>query len=262
MSEALPIGLPFFYSKSDGTFNHKLATERTDFSFEALDFINYLSLERFKGQKIHCIINGEKEITTQSGIYKVDGYIEFDSKTFFIEYNGCRYHHCPFNCGVVPISDTRERDARKLASLQKLGTVITITGCKWEELKKNKTQKYSPFSKFYYEKNILQERIIDAIKNDEFFGFAEVSIACPEDVKEKWKVFPPIFQKFKPDFESLGEEIKPFFRKIPSEQLSCRFSGENLVLGTDMLKFLILEGFQVTELNWCLEYQKGIFSLK
>ena len=75
MSEALPIGLPFYYTKNDGKFSAVLATDRTDWSREALDYINYLSFSKFEGQKIDCVINGERKITTNTGDFFVDGYI-------------------------------------------------------------------------------------------------------------------------------------------------------------------------------------------
>ena len=258
MAQALPIGLPFFYSKEDN-FKSMLATDSKNWSYECLDFLNYLSYERFGGKKIQCVITGEKKILTDSGPYHIDGYIEHDGKKYFIEYQGCRFHVCPYNCGTTPLSDTRLRDERKLKSLQKLGTVLRITSCKWSQLKKTLDYRKSPFSKFFYQPQISEFDLINAIKNGEFYGFAEISIDCPAEVKEKWSIFPPIFKKYQPEWEKLCDEIKPFFHNTPSEQLTCAFSAKNITMNTDMLKFLMDEGFIISNLNWALEYQRGCF---
>ena len=115
----------------------------------------------------------------------------------------------------------------------------------------------SPFSKFYYDSNITESKIISAVYSGDFFGFANVSLDCPENVKRKWKNFPPIFKKHQASLDDLCEEIKPFFSKNPTEQLTVGFRADCILLGTDYLQFLLQEGFVVTKLHWALEYQKG-----
>ena len=72
--------------------------------------------------------------------YLVDGYC-ITTKTVY-EFNGCYYHHCPYNCFIVQNSKskkwidkirlTREKDKQKRKFLTEQGyRVITIQQCEF-----------------------------------------------------------------------------------------------------------------------------------
>ena len=76
---------------------------------------------------------------TSKGVFKVDGYVDTGVnsrvKKYLIEYNGCRYR-TRGDCQTPTITDTTERDTRKLKALEEIGEVILMKDCVWNCLKK------------------------------------------------------------------------------------------------------------------------------
>ena len=269
MQQGMPVGIPFYYEPiGNGLFSRRLCSERRDFSWEALDWLNYMSDDpRFSKAtggfyNIRCIINGEKSVKTSLGTYRVDGYVETSDQIYLLEYNGCRYHSCP-NCLYPTPCDTTERDEKKLKGLAEIGTVIVMRGCQWHRMRRRRRTRVSPFSTFYYENKVAEENILRAIQCDKFFGIANVDIYAPDSVREDYKVinFPPLFLRRDPKMKELSPKMAEFYASYgtkPTKQLSVGFSGNEITLSTDYLKFLIDVGFKVSKLHWALEYQKGL----
>ena len=79
------------FPRSNGTFMFTFCTDRKDYSRQALDWLSMMSFDpRFKNKTMRTIVNGEKEIQTQSGTYRVDGFVDCGDKKWCLEYNGCR----------------------------------------------------------------------------------------------------------------------------------------------------------------------------
>ena len=269
----MPVGIPFFYEpRGDGFFAKTLCSERKDFSWEALDWLNYMSDDpRFANTSggfhtIRCIINGEKRVKTSAGEYRVDGYVETSDQIYLLEYNGCRYHSCD-KCMAPTLSDTRARDSKKFKALQEIGIVIVMWGCEWQRLRRRLRTRISPFSAFFYERKISSVSILAAIQNETFFGIANCDIYAPDNVKEKYREinFPPLFKRAEHLIEDLEPEMAAFYEAYgtkPSPQLTVGFSADEISLSTDYIKFLLDAGFRIRKLNWALEYQKGNISYK
>ena len=94
MKNDMPVGIPFYLEKkSNGSFCHKLATSRKDFSFEALNFLNWTAsgFENLPNSTpFRTILNGEKEVSIDGKKYRVDGYVKVEETEFFFEFLGCR----------------------------------------------------------------------------------------------------------------------------------------------------------------------------
>ena len=212
---------------------------------------------------IQCVITGEKVVETKFGKFAVDGYINYEGVDYFIEFMGCRYHSCILNCGTKSMSDTRESDKKKFEGLKEKGTVLRIFGCEWEKLKKSVPAiLHSPFSSLFYTNHISQDDILLAIAENQFYGFVNCDIMCPPDVMKYWSFYPPIFQRITPDFDLLSAEMKLFFSaKKPTTQLSVGFNATSILLGSEVVRFYLEQGFRVTKIHYGLEYQKGTFHL-
>ena len=167
-----------------------------------------------------------------------------------------RYHTCPF-CETVSVEDTTERDDEKMNVLEKFGRVIIVRECLWK--KTGFIGKESPYSKFYYDKNITKEKILEAVRDETFYGFLNITMSAPEHVRRKYEAlnFPPLFKKVQPRKEDLSEKMQEFFDKEPSCQLSVGFEAKEMTLASNLVRFYLKEGFQVEEVHWALEYQKG-----
>ena len=90
-------GIPFYYEKQkNGTFSKIFATERHDYSQQALDYLNYMQFdERFRKNDsefypLQSIVNGEKRIVIGEKSYRVDGYVKTEKDLYCLEFNGCR----------------------------------------------------------------------------------------------------------------------------------------------------------------------------
>ena len=264
----MPVGIPWYYEPcNDELFRKTLCTDRKDFSFEALDYLSYMSDDpRFQRPDgsfylIRCVINGEKTVETSKGKFKVDGYVETHEGIYLIEYQGCRWHSCP-NCLTPTISDTTARDQRKMQALKEVGKVIIMWGCQWKQIKRRLRVRESPFSAFYFDRYIPWQNIVAAIQRNVFFGIANVDISAPESVREKYRQinFPPLFKRAEHKIESLSPEMAAFYEAYgtkPTPQLTVGFEAEGMSLSSDYLKFLLDIGFLVKKLHWALEYQKG-----
>ena len=259
MSGPQPIGVPFYYTKNDdGVFKWTLATGKTYWSQECLNYLNYLSFTKFEGKMIQCVITGEKIVETKNGNFSVDGFINYKGIDIFIEFMGCFFHSCIFNCGTVSREDTRERDQKKFEGLQEKGKVLRIFGCEWEKLKSDIMCSYSPYSSFFYESSISQTNILQAIAKNNFYGFVQCDIQCSSEVKKYWAFFPPIFKRVLPKFDDLSPSMQNYFvNKKISPQLSVGFKAEKILLSTEAIKFYLEQKFEVTNIHFALEYQKG-----
>ena len=257
MSGPQPVGVPLYYTKKDnGLFEWTLATGKTHWSQECLNYLNYLSLTKFEGKMIQCVITGEKIVETKNGKFSIDGFINYKGEDYFIEFMGCYFHTCIFNCGTVSREDTRERDQKKFEGLQEKGKVLRIFGCEWEKLKSDIM--FSPFSSFFYETSISQTKILQAIATNNFYGFVQCDIKCSPEVKKYWAFFPPIFKRVLPKFDDLSPSMQNYFvNKKISPQLSVGFQAEKILLSTEAIKFYLEQKFEVTNIHCALEYQKG-----
>ena len=95
MKNDMPVGIPFYLEKKqNGSFTHKLATSRKDFSFESLHFLNWTAsgFENLpNATPFRTILNGEKEVSINGQKYRIDGYVKVGETEFFFEFLGCRY---------------------------------------------------------------------------------------------------------------------------------------------------------------------------
>ena len=121
----------------------------------------------------------------------------------------------------------------------------------------------SQFSPFYYDKQITEEKILQAVRCGDFFGFLCCSVVATEKVREKFDSinFAPIFKKHHPKKEDLSEEMQKFFTKEPSNQLTVGYEVKDMMLASNLIKFYLSEGFIVKNVKWALHYQRGIFDI-
>ena len=259
MCEAQPIGIPILYTRENDLFSWNICTGKTNWSMESLNYLNFLSSTKFSGQKIQSILVGEKIVETKNGKFTVDGYINYKGEEYFIEFMGCFFHTCILNCGVKSREDTRDRDQKKYEDLIEKGTVLRIFGCEWEKLKKTvNSVTTSPFSSFFYQNHISQDDILLAIAENKFYGFVKCDIECPPNVMKYWSFFPPVFKRVSPSFENLSDSMKKFFlNKKISPQLSVGFNSQQILLGTETIRFYLEQGFHIHNVTLALEFQKG-----
>ena len=141
--------------------------------------------------------------------------------------------------------------------------MIVKKECEWRKERDERfTNPTSKFSPFYYDENITQEKIVEAVRDDEFFGFLNVTMTASENVRKKYDSvnFPPLFKKFQPKKSDLSKNMQSFFPAPPQNQLTVGYDAENMTLASNLLKFYIKEGYIINTINWAILYQRGNLS--
>ena len=141
-----------------------------------------------------------------------------------------------------------------------------MRSCEWEPIWKNLKNPKSPYSSHYYASNIQMNDFLYSISNGSFFGILQCSVEAPENVKADWRKinFAPIFQKRLITIDQLNPEMQKFYKLSKTKQkpqLTQGFCADKIILSSEYLAFLLECGFVCTEIQWCLEYQRGSLRL-
>ena len=92
--------MPFYYRKNedDDSFKFEIAGTKTGWSLDALKWVSVMAYHpKFRkpnGDRypMFCCVTGEKEVTVNDHTYKIDGMVQTDEKTYFLEFFGCRLY--------------------------------------------------------------------------------------------------------------------------------------------------------------------------
>ena len=194
-----------------------------------------------------------------------DGYVKVNGEHYFFEYDGCYFHHCPYDDCIITdyrLSD-RKDDTQRNRVYEQHGTFIQIQACRWHQLSRLVT--FKNFTSCFYRspKLIPEEDIWDKIKSKEFFGIIKCNVRSPPEVQKLWGSinFPPIFNHLKIDEKMIGpsmlEELKKKKVKLPLEkQLTLVFNAEQYMMTTELAAFYLEIGCELSNLTWAIEYQK------
>ena len=173
-----------------------------------------------------------------------------------------RWHTCNI-CFTPAVKNTIKSDHAKFTALKTLGILITIRECQWNRIKSH-IKNRSPYSLFFYEKNITTAMILKAVKDDRFFGLLEVDIKTPDWLKKECNRlnFATIFDKISPEKSMLSDSMlkrcEDRGMKFPlNPQLTLVYNANNYLITSTMLQFYMKLGLIVTKLHYCVEYQKS-----
>ena len=106
--------------------------------------------------------------------------------------------------------------------------------------------------------------ILTAVKNGSFFGLLEVDLRTPSWLKEQCNKinFAVIFDKIEIKRDMLNGRMQNLCdkkgMKFPTKpQLSLVYDTDNYLITSTMLQFYMNLGLQVTNLHYCIEYQRA-----
>ena len=138
--------------------------------------------------------------------------------------------------------------------LRQLGfTVVSITSCEWRK---------NPASNIPYESCPVictYRDIVEAVQKDDIFGFVKLDIHVPDNLKDKFSEFPPIFKNVEIPFDAIGEYMQEFCKLnnrttgVKRSLISSMF-GQGIVISTELLKKYLEMGLIVTDIEWTLQY--------
>jgi len=220
----------------------------------------------------HALSTGERSVKCNDGeTQDVDGYCEIGNRKFVFQFNGCRYHKCPFNCETTTVDELRdEKDCRVRRRLLETDGVVleTMEECRWNSMKPKTPSQPHIVSRFFQRKNITESEILEAANSDEFYGILECDITCPPSVQDRFmKInFPPIFRHVEIDesmvLDKMLDKIKKSRNSRPGKkenfqkQLTLTFNATQYLLTTDLFKFYKKIGMKMSNVSMCLEYPK------
>jgi len=106
---------------------------------------------------------------------------------------------------------------------------------------------------------ISEEDIIDAIKNELFFGAVEVDIEVPKELYEKFEEFSPIFVNGDISFRDIGEHMQKYVNennldKKDKKLLLGVMSAKKVLLATPLLKWYLDHGLEIKKVYQTIEF--------
>lgn len=176
-------------------------------------WLRYMEVQ--DGVNISSRVTNGKE--TKVGKYFVDGMALLqDNKMRVYEFNGCYWHKHP--CSLNPREQSEEDKKRYRKTLEreeflrKMGyEVTTIWECEFKRLRRENiilnTQPDTFLSPFTQKKRkgVSEREIIEGVMEGTLVGFLLVDMEVPDDQREYFKDFPPIFVNQTISKEQIGK---------------------------------------------------------
>ena len=265
----MPNGAGFCYQQNEnGLFDFQPMISSSSWSYESIHWLCYMETQapfRTNERQIrirHALNGGEIQVSFENRSYKVDGYAEINGIKYLLEFDGCRYHR--HTCEASRTSNINQNDdSQRNKDLKRIGEFIQIFECDWIKIKPEIPCTYS-ISKFFGGKNINGNEILDAVADGSFFGIIRADLRSPQCVIDHFmKVrFPPIFAHVCVE-ESMVESamlnlLKEQKVKFPmKEQLSLVFNHDQYLLTTELARFYLSKGMEISNITLALEYTRS-----
>ena len=109
------------------------------------------------------------------------------------------------------------------------------------------------------EDSLNPKTISKNILNGSLFGFVEVDIKVPDNLKEKFAEMPPIFKNETIEFKDIGEHMQNFYtsnniKYNKSGKLISSMFGNKILLYTPLLKWYLEHGLVITKVYQYIKY--------
>jgi hypothetical protein len=99
--------------------------------------------------------------------------------------------------------------------------------------------------------------LIDDIKREKFFGVVECDIQVPQHLHEYFSEMSPIFKNTEVTFNDMSDEtkqqVKPSYK---SRKLVGSMFGRKMLFHTDLLKWYLNKGLQVSNITYAVQYER------
>ena len=132
---------------------------------------------------------------------------------------------------------------KKAEELRSKGVEVRLMReCEWKHVLENVSETQTRMPRIL--KQDTEESLLEAIKNDEVFGFAVCSISTdPNDIVKMEKngyLFPPVIQRKEMNFAEACDSIKPFIkRKNKNKKIKTviqSYNAEDQLLMTPIIR--------------------------
>ncbi len=216
------------------------------------------------------------------GKYLMDGFCPATNTLF--EFEGC-YHHghqCYLTRQITDERWLKERDDKYKKTMEKIEyvknqgyNVEVMWECDFKKVQ-NKPEVKETIEqgrpKFYkrYPRTVSEERLLQAVRQDDIFGMLEVDIRVPErwpkgmeksmTPYEYFQEMSPLFCNAEIPFEAFGPHMqehveKNGLSKNPRKLLVGGMKAEKMLIATPLLRWYLEHGMEVTCVHEVIEFQ-------
>ena len=140
-----------------------------------------------------------------------------------------------------------------------------MKGCHWERQKRSDKTLQSLLREILYTplwkvRSAGEHFLLNAIRSEKLFGVVECDIHCPDNLLEYFEEAPPLFVHFNIGKEHLSPEMlalaeRDGLLKRPRKSLVSVRSGENVVVITPVLKWLLEKGLVCKKIHRIVEFK-------
>ena len=266
MGQQMPCGM-FLRRRADNRFIREYPSQ---ISFAALQWLAHL--EETKGITIqHARRGGEKRIGDKN--IPVDGFCK--ETNIIYQMHGCYWHGC-IKCFPedrdVKVEGKWSYD-KKYKKTQETTEYLKSFGYevveKWEcefKLMKDSVSAETKEKYFYpteHRYRMLESEILEAVKTEKLFGALEVDVSVPEELKEYFADLPPIFKHATIKYDDIGEHMQEYLNEkkikyVDRVNLIASMFGQNILLITPMINWLLNKGVKVTKIYQVIEFDPQI----
>ena len=123
---------------------------------------------------------------------------------------------------------------------------------------------YERRPKFYisHRGRSTESKLLDAVRDDHFFGFLLVDIHVPDDLIPYFEGFPPLFVTSEIPYEVWGEHMQNYAKEVgmnrsPRVLLVSGMSAKNILLTSKLLKFYLELNLVCTCVHEVIEYSSS-----
>ena len=150
---------------------------------------------------------------------------------------------------------------KRQEELRKNYNVISITSCEWFKMEASKKW-YQPDET----DTLTVEDILNQIEKEELFGFVRCDVRVPDELKEKYSEFPPVFKNAEITLADIGEHMQSYCRRIQRKtgvkrSLIGSMHAQDILLLTPLVKEYMDMGLIIENIEEIIEFNgKSVFS--
>ena len=127
----------------------------------------------------------------------------------------------------------------------------------WDNVQENATQKNHVRNKIPYKLPLSREKLFARIEEDNFFGYVPCDLEVPEELREQFENFPPIFKNFDVGRENIGQFLLEFAEKnalLLKPQRISSYKLSNGIVITPLLEIYLKLGLRCNKIHRFIEY--------
>ncbi len=264
LSDELPVSVMHRWLPINDSRERFKAWTRDSF-LRAYDCLDWLAVQRRVFIK-HKLNSGKE---CRIGPYPVDGY-HAPTDTVY-QFSGCYYHG--HSCQMkMPEKERKERYDRARKISRYLATKVACAEEVWEceflaEIRANRDlgdfvwARQPEFYRHNRYKTVSPDMLLEGIRQDTLYGFAEVDIHVPPDLESYFEEMCPLFGTTPIPFDEIGDTMQDLARQRglsekPRPLLIAGLRAERILLATPLLRWYMRNGLQITRMYEVVECRR------